>query len=259
MCLEPADIEIEFDPLRAGAPIGSGPCGENVIWTLYEDGTMVISGTGDMDDNLERVFQSWDEYDEYGDMVVNLIIEDGVTSISKAAFCYFNYLKNVTIADSVTKIGNGAFSYCRNMNFMTLDIPNGVTTIGESAFFVCEGLIEVNIPPSVSSIGMSAFEYCESLRSVNIQGNIDTISFGTFARCENLEQVYIPSSVTTIDGCAFLGCNSLTDVYFGGSEAEWNAITVAKMEARVLEDMGYSAADDECLTRATIHFNSTMP
>ena len=260
--IEPADIEIEFDPLRAGAPIDSGPCGKSANWTMYEDGTMVISGTGDIGPYAGLTFGERDEYgdyQDYRDQVVTLIIEDGVTNITAAAFDYFPALRNIKIASSVISIGNKAFNSCWNMNFMTLDIPDGVTTIGDGAFFVCEGLIEVNIPSSVSSIGMSAFEYCKSLRSVNIQGNIDTISFGTFARCEDLEQVYIPSSVTTIEEGAFLGCNNLTDVYFGGSEAEWNAISIAKMEARVLEDMGYSSEDDECLTRATIHYNSTMP
>ena len=80
-----------------------------------------------------------------------------------------------------------------------------------------------------------------------------------FAGCSNLESVEIPASVTIIGQLSFLGCNKLADVYFGGSETEWDAIAIEKTDAGLIESMGYSAEDDECLTRAAIHYDSTMP
>lgn len=249
--------KFEFDPLQAGVSVASGSCGENVIWTLYEDGTMVISGTGDMEPQLWRVFDSWDDCEEYTEQVINLIIEDGVTSIADSAFSYFSSLQNVTIADSVTSIGTQAFRSCWNIT--TIDIPDSITNIGESAFLDCRGLIDVYIPSNVTSIGNSTFEACEALQSIAIPDGIETIGWGMFAGCSNLESVEIPASVTTIGQLSFLGCNKLADVYFGGSETEWDAIAIEKTDAGLIESMGYSAEDDECLTRAAIHYNSTMP
>ena len=80
-----------------------------------------------------------------------------------------------------------AFSSCSSLTRVT--IPNGVTTIGDSAFYNCSGLTSVTIPKSVTTIGNN-----------------------TFLGCTGLTSIIIPNSVTTIGKNAFRGCNGLASV-----------------------------------------------
>ena len=97
------------------------------------------------------------------------------------------------------------------------DLP--VTSIGDYAFSECTSLTSVDIPDSVTSIGSSAFFYCTSLTSIDI-----------------------PDSVTSIGDWAFDSCTSLTDVYYGGTEEQWNDISIG--------------SQNEALTSANIHFSA---
>lgn len=123
--------------------------------------------------------------------------------------CWF-FIKTVNIADGVTSIGNYAFYYYSALTNIT--IPDSVTSIGEGAFEYCESLTSITIPDSVTTIGEYAFCYCESLTSVTIPDSVMTISEGAFHSCESLTSVAIPDSVTTIGAYAFRYCDSLTSI-----------------------------------------------
>ncbi len=75
-------------------------------------------------------------------------------------------------AGSVTSIGNSAFFYCNGLTSIT--IPNSVTSIGNYAFKTCESLTSITIPNSVTSIGMSAFDYCSKLSYIIYKGTTYT-------------------------------------------------------------------------------------
>ena len=104
-----------------------------------------------------------------GELVENLVIPDGVTSISNHAFYGCKSLTSVTIPDSVTSISDYAFYDCTSLAKVT--IPNSVTRIGDSAFKNCSSLASVTIPDSVTGIGDSAFEGCTGLKNVFFNGN----------------------------------------------------------------------------------------
>jgi hypothetical protein len=70
-----------------------------------------------------------------------------------------------------------------------------------------------------------AFECCNSLTDVNIPNSVTTIGQGAFCECDSLTNVIIPNSVTSIGIGAFGTCTSLTSVIFGGTTAQWNAIS----------------------------------
>ena len=168
-------------------------------------------------------------------------IPDSVTSIGGDAFEHCSSLTSVAIPDSVTSIGEHAFYSCDSLT--SVIIGDSVTSIGGSAFEYCRSLEIVTIGNSVTSIGNNAFEYCSSLKSVVIPDSVTSIGWYAFCDCSSLESVFIPDSVTSIGYGAFCDCSSLTDVYYGGSEAEWKAISIG--------------SSNTPLTNAKIHYNST--
>jgi len=116
-------------PLVGHAAEIDGTCGENVTWSLSDDGVLTISGTGPMDDN------PW--YDDRAS-ISSVIIENGVTTIGDAAFYYCENLTNLKIPDSVTDIGWSAFSDCHSLT--SVEIGDSVTFIGDEAFYFCRSL-----------------------------------------------------------------------------------------------------------------------
>ena len=91
-------------------------------------------------------------------------------------------------------------------------LPNGMTSIGDYAFYGCKYVTSVDIPAGVTRIGYYAFEYCSSLTNVEIPEGLTIIGDYTFRYCSSLAYVEIPGSVTRIGECAFFGCSSLTNV-----------------------------------------------
>ena len=188
----------------------SGTCGDKLTWKLSDDGTLTISGTGDMAEYSSANSKYRAPWYSVREQVKTVFIKDSVTSIGNWAFYGCLNLTNVTIPSSVTTIGDGAFQYCRALTSVT--IPNSVTTIGELAFGSCQALTSVTIPDSVTAIGNYAFSYCEALTSVTIPNSVTTIGEWAFGSCQALTSVTIPDSVTSIGDGAFAGCSISVNV-----------------------------------------------
>ncbi len=182
--------------------IADGSCGENLTWVLYDDGELVISGSGAMNSD------PWQNYQTY---IKNVVIENGVTSIGFWAFSGYTGLTSITIPDSVTSIGYMAFRNCTGLTSVT--IGNSVTSIESYAFSHCTGLTSVTIGNSVTSIGGGAFEYCTGLTSITIPDSVTSIETHAFYYCSGLTSVTIGNGVTSIGDKAFYGCSKLKDVY----------------------------------------------
>ena len=181
---------------------------DNLTWKLYEDGTLNISGTGAMKNYTDYSSRQSPVFDN--DIIKNVVIEDGVTSIGNSAFESCGGLTSVTIPDSVTSIGNFAFSGCEGLTNIT--IPNSVTCIGMKVFGGCSGLTSITIPNSVTSIDEGAFEFCSSLTSILLPDGITSIGVGAFVNCESLTDITIPDGVTNIGDWAFEECSNLTSI-----------------------------------------------
>ena len=161
------------------------------------------------------------------DLTWTLDTETGVLEISGTGEM-FNYsneygsapwynrpVKTVIIGDGVTSIGDYAFYDCRNLTSVT--IPESVTTIGTSAFAGCRNLTSVTIPGSVTTIGNDAFSDCMGLTEVTMKNGVQTIGDGAFSWCEGLTSVTIPESVQTIGDVAFYYCTDLQSVTIQGN------------------------------------------
>jgi hypothetical protein len=116
----------------------------------------------------------------------------------------------LVIPEGVSSIGQYAFYHCSELTSVT--IPNSVTSIDGYAFFGCSSLTSVAIPNSVTTIGGYAFSGCSSLTSVTIPNSVTIIGTHAFQNCSSLTTVTIPNSVTIIGTYAFQNCSSLTSV-----------------------------------------------
>lgn len=173
--------------------VASGSCGENVAWTLYDDGLIRISGTGRMDTDIVNI-----PWKSYTDVITRLEICDGVTSIGDYAFWNCKSLTGeLMISDSVISFGNGSFSGCDSLSGVLI------------------------IPDSVEDIGYSCFSDCNSLTEVYISEKITVIESSTFSGCKKLCKIHIPEYVKFIGYYALYG---IEDIYYEGSLLEWNAI-----------------------------------
>ena len=202
----------------------SGKCGDNLTWTLDGDGTLTISGTGEMYDYGNLFDRTTAPWEKYYSSIKSAVINNGVTSIGEQAFWGCSSLTSVTIPDSVTSIGAWTFNGCSSLTSVT--IPDSVTSIGDGEFWGCRNLMSVTIPDSVTTIGEAAFSGCSSLMSVTIPGSVTSIGRDAFFSCSSLTSVTIPDSVTSIGDYAFYCCSSLRDVVFTGTKDAWNSISM---------------------------------
>jgi hypothetical protein len=180
----------------------------------------------------------------------SITLPGNLMNIGAEAFYGCYQVTDVTIPASVTSIGTGAFEWCTSLKTITTPaqnlfyssvngvlfdksqtallefpggvggsyaIPEGVTSIGASAFEGCDSLANVMIPSSVTSVGDYAFAYCYDLNSVAIPDSVTNLGNYTFYGCEDLTNAAIPESVTSLGDDVFYGCYGLTRLTIPGS------------------------------------------
>ncbi|MCH5209985.1 MAG: leucine-rich repeat protein [Oscillospiraceae bacterium] len=204
--------------------IPEGVCGYSAFWTLDDDGTLTISGKGDMYDNNF----SWGDNK---DRVKRVVIEEGIERIGSRAFEQLKNLESVEIPDTVKTIGNHAFFDCDSLESVT--IPESVEQIDMNVFgscnslkyaevkarvtelygtfTLCGGLQSVVLPDTVEKLDLT-FDFCKSLEEVNLPSSLKEIGFETFLQCDKLTAIDVPEGVITIGERAFGGCDNLEEV-----------------------------------------------
>ncbi|MDO5137435.1 MAG: leucine-rich repeat protein [Oscillospiraceae bacterium] len=205
----PAQIEslAEEEIVREDAAmdvVSSGTCGESLTWTFDGQGTLTISGTGEMENfyyqndsnNFEEILnQPWVYFD-----VKKVVIEYGVTKIGKNAFRSCSNLKDVIIPNSVTWIGEAAFE---DTCLSSITLPQGLSYIDYDAFRGCSRLTNVTIPDTVSYLDEGIFRGCTSLANVTIPDSVKSLRGYVFEGCTSLQNIDIPDSITWIDEATF--------------------------------------------------------
>ena len=119
-------------------------------------------------------------------------------------------IKSVIIENGVTNVGESAFYSCKNLTNIT--IANSVLTIERNAFAFCEKLTSVTIPGNVTRIGNFSFLSCLSLATVTLKEGVKEIGTQAFAYCGALSQVSFPDSLESIESTAFYYCSNLKTI-----------------------------------------------
>lgn len=244
LCISFASLPmISFVPSTATVETATfGDCGDNLTWR-FADGILTISGTGTM---MEGKYYSDYPWSNIRSEIIKVVIEEGVTSIGKNAFRIASVITSVQLPSTMKSIGECAFADCDGLtsievaesnpyftsssgvlydkektklliypagkNEKRYTIFNGVTSIGDYAFYSCDRLQSITIPASVQEIGTNAFGLCESLIQVNTTKGLLSIGDHAFGGCYNLEIFDIPETVTNIGAYAFSSCTRLKTV-----------------------------------------------
>lgn len=193
----------------SAATVDSGSCGDNAIWTLDDEGTLTISGTGEMDDySYEYGPPGWTDYEKE---IVSIKVEEGITSIGYDIFRCSNAV-NISFPETLTSIGrdtiNNTAYYSDETNWENgilyignylitskndisgdVIIKDGTKIIADNAFNGRTNITSVNIPDSVNCIGYCSFRNCTSLSKVTVGKGVTSIGDGSFGNCPNLKTV----------------------------------------------------------------------
>ena len=233
----------------AAGIIAEGDCGgygADVRWSLSTDGTLTISGTGQMADYWSGDLPPWSVY---RGQIRTVEIEAGISAIGYNAFVNCSAMTSVMIPEGVTSIGGSAFSGCSGLSSVT--IPESVTSIGSHSFNGCsiqkvdylgtiaswcaipfesggqplasspnggqlyisgQLITDIVIPEGITSIGNYTFAGVKDLTSVIIPTGVTSIGDYAFTGCSGLTSVVIPEGVISIGSSAFSVCSSLTSV-----------------------------------------------
>ena len=174
-----------------------------------------------------------------GNELEEIEMPEGLKSVGNYMVIENSGLKSVRFPASVTNIGLKAFIRCsglqdyyvdeKNQVYCTIDgclyskdkkklvrcpegkmgsieIPSGVTEIGEYSFSGCEKLESAVLPSGLTSIGKFAFSCCKQLKSVNIPDTVISVGQGSFYSCSSLDNICLPASLEVIGPEAFMYC-----------------------------------------------------
>ena len=225
-----------------GCTIASGECGaqgDNVTWKLSCDSVLTISGSGAMANySVNSTGQA--PWAEYGLQIRDIVIEEGVTSISAYGFYNagsytngaYNNVRSVSIPSTVKALSNNYFYQCPIQSVAINSdsivghtsyssgsslhrifgaqvreyfIGNDVKSIANFAFYnqSPDSVTYITLPDGLQSIGSWAFGYIEHLTFITVPDEVQTIGTDAFAGCEKLESVVLGKSLTSIGGQAF--------------------------------------------------------
>ena len=180
-----ADDGGELSEQPAVVTVAGGSCGDAATWTLLSDGTLCISGYGELADFSETESAPWAAW---AGQITALEIGPQITVIGAYAFYGLENLKTVAFAENgvLVVISDYSFAYCKQLKEIAL--PETLAVIGEAAFAQCAALELVELPESVEEIGIRIVEEDET------EGQEPPALVDTFAGCPLLQVKAVPDS-----------------------------------------------------------------
>ncbi len=117
------------------------------------------------------------------------------------------YMQTVYIENGVTNVGNAAFFSCVTLKYVYL--PSTVESIGDYSFKNCKTLVGLNVPQGLNNIGNYAFGDCRAFRYIELPEGLTQIGQGAFKDCVVMKKITLPSTLKTISTNVFMNCYEL--------------------------------------------------
>ncbi|MBQ7688634.1 MAG: leucine-rich repeat protein [Clostridia bacterium] len=169
--------------------VATGRAGANVTFTLYDDGKLILEGSGLCYD---------DEYSEISSIrskIKEVVIGENITSIGNKMFAYCG-MERISIGADVETIGEQAFYNNQHLTTVTFAENSKLKEIGSRAFDSCIALKTINLPDSVTTIGKQAFKKCEAADTLTIPANLVHLGERAF-QWSGIKTVSLPASLKT--------------------------------------------------------------
>ena len=122
-------------------------------------------------------------------------------------YAYREDILRVSLPDGLTNVGDLAFYDCDNLTAVVL--PDSVEAVGDYAFAGCTDMTMLTLSSDLQTIGEAAFSDCYDLRSLDLPDGVESIGLKAFYRCESLTTVTVPDSVEQIGTSTFAYCKNL--------------------------------------------------
>ena len=119
-------------------------------------------------------------------------------------------VKALKVEEGVTSLGDYAFYNCTSLAEVSL--PESLTSVGGYAFCGCAEIPGLVLPEAVTAIGGGAFYGCEALAEINLPAGVTSVESYAFCGCASLPSVVLPEATVSIGGAAFSGCASLREL-----------------------------------------------
>ncbi len=139
-----------------------------------------------------------------------LTIKSGTRAIAANALWTRTQFTSVELPDSLEVIGETAFFYCTGLT--SIKLPKRLRSIGGNAFLNCDGLESIEIPDSVTELGYQSFSGCKSLVSVKLPQNLSVLESAVFGYCDSLRSIKLPADLKELRSEAFTNCTSLESI-----------------------------------------------
>ena len=148
-----------------------------------------------------------------------LVVKDGECYVREGLFQKKGEMTGtVDIPEGVTSIGRYAFFKCSSLS--SISLPEGLTSIGNGAFFGCSSLSSISLPEGLTSIEDIAFDGCSSLSSISLPEGLTSIGDYVFDGCSSLSSISLPKGLTSIEYNTFSGCDNLKTIKMDESQKE---------------------------------------
>ena len=197
--------------------------------------TLHIEGSGEMQDfvatTVEGEHVPWAAHKE---QIVNVVIGNGITHIGVRSFDGFTKLKTVDIPEGVSSIGNRAF---QKSGITEITLPSGITKLEDGTFWQCTSLEKINLG-NITEIGANVFDGCSSLKEVDLS-NLTSMGNLTFQDCTSLESVALGEKISELPIGTFYDCTTLKSIAIPDS--------VKTIGANCFRNSGLTSADLNCV------------